>query len=149
MSLAVACFWFHYSACYLPVPGNMILTNMESSSKQGNRTREDSGDKAGPGVPVCTSHWVEWDAPARFEANRREKPGPFGSAETVAMKITGHKTRSVFDRYNIVSDADLRDAAAKLHGHNLGTVDKKGRYTAEELGLVQEMLLRMSIKLGK
>jgi hypothetical protein len=31
------------------------------------------------------------------------------------MQLTGHKTRSVFDRYDIVSKGDLLDAAARLH----------------------------------
>jgi len=37
-----------------------------------------------------------------------------GVPERVAMKITGHRTRAVFDRYHIVSPGDLQEAARRL-----------------------------------
>lgn len=37
-----------------------------------------------------------------------------GIDQTVAMKISGHRTDAVFDRYNITSDEDLQEAQGKL-----------------------------------
>ena len=57
------------------------------------------GDHAAPHIQRFTAVW---------------KLVPLWVPERVAMKLTGHKTRSVFERYNIVSDGDLGDAARKL-----------------------------------
>ena len=45
-----------------------------------------------------------------------------GISEHVAMKLTGHKTASVFRRYDIISDGDLVDAAQMLDAASMGTI---------------------------
>jgi len=37
-----------------------------------------------------------------------------GVQDKVAMEISGHKTRAIFDRYNIVDEGDIGNVSAKL-----------------------------------
>lgn len=50
-----------------------------------------------------------------------------GVPDSIAMKMTGHLTRSVFDRYDIVSESDLTEASRKLNvltGTTAGTLPR-------------------------
>jgi len=42
-----------------------------------------------------------------------------GIPDVVCMKISGHKSRSVFDRYNVVSMSDVAEATQKLENRKL------------------------------
>jgi integrase len=61
-----------------------------------------------------------------------------GIPERVAMQMAGHKTHAIFDRYHIVSEGDLREAARKLSGTASvmgtisGTIEGKTAMLGEE-----------------
>jgi len=51
-----------------------------------------------------------------------------GVSERVAMELLRHKTRAILDRYNIMSEQDLREAAESVA---LGSVGRALGKTAE------------------
>lgn len=56
-----------------------------------------------------------------------------GVPPQVAKQISGHKTDSIFNRYDIVDEDDMRTGLLKTQrhlqsGHNIGTLKQKGSH---------------------
>ena len=66
------------------------------------------------GSTACAAAGCPGKIPHDFRRTAVRNLSRAGVPDTIAMKLTGHKTRSVFDRYDITSEEDLAEAARKL-----------------------------------
>jgi integrase len=79
-----------------------------------HRDGQPLGDLRGPWKKACKAIGLPNRIMHDFRRTAVRNLERAGVPRSVAMKLTGHKTESVYRRYAIVSEADLREGVAKL-----------------------------------
>ena len=97
--LCYPCF-FHSGYHSVKIFKNVWAYLLYQIQKMWNRAR------SAVGMEHCWFH----DLRRSFITNARRR----GVQESVIMKMSGHKTRNVFERYNVVDETDLRNAVVMI-----------------------------------
>src|SRR5207247_2678351 len=99
---------------------------------------------------ACAKVGIPWVIPHDFRRTAMRNLVRAGISERIAMQMTGHKTRSVFDRYNIVSEGDLREAKKKLDSKSGTMPGTKGEKSEHRSGLsyLKDLVSRPGIEPG-
>lgn len=69
---------------------------------------------------ACAAAGVHGRIPHDFRRTAVRQLTRAGVPQSVAMKVTGHKTTSVFQRYDIVDEADIAEGLGALHRNAIG-----------------------------
>jgi integrase len=112
-------------------PADFVLTRKNGRPVQDFRGAWDNITAAAD-VPDLTFHDLRRTA-ARHLVRA-------GVPERVAMRVTGHKTRTIFDRYNITSQTDMEEAAIKLENYRLAAIRQRTVRVAPESQEVEACL---------
>jgi integrase len=91
-----------------------VFVRMVAKGRGGDKSPKPITSFAKAWKTACTAAGCPGRIPHDFRRTAVRSLERAGVPRSVAMKLTGHKTESVYRRYAIVSEGDLTDAARKL-----------------------------------